>query len=155
MPDSAATRQAMISVAEAQATIAKQVRPASIELRPLETARGEVLREEIRADRDLPPFDRVAMNGIAIAHSDYAAGVRRYRVAGIQAAGMPRGELRGEGECLEVMTGVILPKGCDCVVAVEQLVREGPYATIGAEAIVRPMQNVPGRVPTIRREACC
>ncbi|MGB5627942.1 MAG: hypothetical protein WBM57_01130, partial [Woeseiaceae bacterium] len=37
---------------------------------------GRVLRQSIVAERDQPPFDRVMMDGIAIAYSDYAGGAR-------------------------------------------------------------------------------
>jgi molybdopterin molybdotransferase len=48
------------------------------------------LAEDVVAERDQPPFDRVTMDGIAIAYRDFAAGVRAFEVVGTQAAGARR-----------------------------------------------------------------
>ena len=45
-------------------------------------AAGCVLREDVRAERDQPPFDRVAMDGIAICSKALGAGVRQFRTRG-------------------------------------------------------------------------
>jgi len=49
-----------------------------------------VLAQEVRAERDLPPFHRVTMDGIAIASHDWTQGQRRFRIAGTQAAASAR-----------------------------------------------------------------
>ena len=41
---------------------------------PLAACTGRVLAEDIHAERDQPPFDRVTMDGVAIAFRDWAAG---------------------------------------------------------------------------------
>src|SRR5437868_6904869 len=84
----------------------------------LRDAAGLVLRQTVRAERDQPPFDRVAMDGIAISTLSNA---REYRIVGTQAAGAPPLSLRNNDECIEVMTGAILPNGCDCVIPVERI----------------------------------
>ena len=56
----------------------------------LADAAGRVLREGVRADRNFPPFNRVAMDGIAIRFADYAAGQRTFRFEGTQFAGQPQ-----------------------------------------------------------------
>jgi molybdopterin molybdotransferase len=99
-----------------------------------------VLRENIYAERDQPPFDRVAMDGIALA-SSAASQVGRLRIVGSQAAGDPPLTLTDTGTCIEIMTGAILPNGCDAVVPVEQLQRTGDMAEIGRKP-VQPWQNV-------------
>jgi len=138
----AANRPTMVSVAEAEAIIEKTLYLAPIESRPLESAFGAVLREEILADRDFPPYDRVTMDGIAISHTAYAAGRRRFDVAGIQAAGAPPLELRAEGDCIEAMTGAVLPCGCDCVVPKEELDRRGDSVEITGGATAERWQFV-------------
>jgi molybdopterin biosynthesis enzyme len=40
-------------------------------------AHGRVLRSDLRADRDLPPFDRVTMDGFALSSAASRAGVGR------------------------------------------------------------------------------
>ncbi|MEY3608967.1 MAG: hypothetical protein RLZZ447_1755, partial [Verrucomicrobiota bacterium] len=47
----------MLTPAEAHRLILAQMTPAPREDCPLAAAAGRVLRMEIRADRDLPPFD--------------------------------------------------------------------------------------------------
>ena len=85
----------------------------------LEQAHGRVLRQEIRADRDIPPFDRVMMDGYALRAVDLIAN-RSFLVAGSAPAGNPQAVLPGQsGVCLEVMTGAPLPIGADCIVPVE------------------------------------
>ena len=54
---------------------------------PAASATGRVLRQLVRAERDQPPFDRVMMDGIAFAWSDYDGGLRRFPVQALQAAG--------------------------------------------------------------------
>ena len=82
-----------------------------------------MLRENIYAERDQPPFDRVAMDGIALASSATTAGRRRFRLQATQAAGDPPLSLASAEHCIEVMTGAVLPAGCDAVVPVEQPAR--------------------------------
>jgi molybdopterin molybdotransferase len=91
-------------------------------------AHGRILRTELRADRDLPPFDRVTMDGYALRASALAAGTRRFRVQAIQAAGMRPFTLGAEAAaCIEVMTGSVLPEGADCVIPYEETSREGDW----------------------------
>lgn len=61
------------------------------------------------------------MDGYALRAADVRAGVE-LDVRGIVRAGEPRRVLSGEG-CLEVMTGSVLPDGCDAVVTVERTER--------------------------------
>ncbi len=88
---------------------------------PFEKSTGRVLREDILADRDFPPFDRVTMDGIALHSSSYLKGQRVFPVQGIQYAGEPALTLENENMCIEVMTGTPLPKGADTVIRYEDL----------------------------------
>ena len=91
---------------------------------PLLQAHGRVLRAPIKADRDLPPFDRVTMDGFAFASAAWTAGTRRFRSIGTQGAGMVPLTLRAPDECVEIMTGAVLPAGADCAVPHEETTRE-------------------------------
>ncbi len=94
-------------------------------------AHGRVLRGDLRADRDLPPFDRVTMDGFAVRSSSLRSGVRRFRVEATQAAGMmPLTLGPAEDACVEVMTGAVLPQGADCVIPYEDAPREGSWAQV-------------------------
>ena len=88
---------------------------------PLGEAGGEVLAEDVTTDRPQPPFDRVTMDGVAIAYAAYAAGRRRFRLAGVVPAGHPPATLARGSDCLEVMTGAMLPPGTTTVVPFERL----------------------------------
>jgi molybdopterin molybdotransferase len=79
------------------------------------------------------------MDGIAL--STAGAGVGRLRVVGMQAAGDPPRTLHDPETCIEIMTGAMLPSGCDAVVPVEQIQRTGDIAEIGRRT-VQPWQNV-------------
>jgi molybdopterin molybdotransferase len=107
----------MLTTAEAEAAITAALAPAVTEELPLAACAGRVLRQPVVAERDSPPFDRVAMDGIAVMHG----GCRSYRIAGVQAAGAPATALASPGDCIEVMTGAVLPAGADAVVPVERI----------------------------------
>ncbi|MFC5049494.1 molybdopterin molybdotransferase MoeA [Rubritalea spongiae] len=84
----------------------------------LNAAFGRILRAPICADRPVPPFDRAMMDGIAI---DSTAKLKQWKIAGIQAAGEPAAQLTATDQCFEIMTGAILPAGCDCVIPIEAI----------------------------------
>jgi len=107
----------MLTPAEAEAAIAAALPAAASEWIPLADCAGRVLREAVHAERDAPPFDRVTMDGIAIASRAIAR--REFRLAGTQAAGTPALSLADDSDCFEVMTGAVMPRGCDTVVPVE------------------------------------
>jgi molybdopterin molybdotransferase len=125
----------MLTPAEAESAIAAAVAPVPHEPVPLAAAAGRILRTALRAERDAPPFDRVAMDGIAFARG--AGNRRRFRIAGTQAAGAPVLALASEADCFEVMTGAVMPRGCDTVVPVEQVETVDGHAALesGCEAV--------------------
>src|SRR5688572_18555137 len=131
----------MLTPAQAETLIEQHLACLPIESLPLSQAAGAVLRENIYAERDQPPFDRVAMDGFALSTSVAASNGGRLRVASSQAAGDPPHTLPDDESCIEIMTGAMLPQGCDAVVPVEQVQRNGPFAEIGRKA-VQPWQNV-------------
>src|SRR5271154_4865248 len=100
-----------------------------IESLPLTQCVGGTLRENIYAERDQPPFDRVAMDGMAVDSEALRRGLKRFRIQAIQAAGKPPIRLCGD-HAIEVMTGAILPVGSDCVIPVEQLDVADGYASL-------------------------
>jgi molybdopterin molybdotransferase len=121
----------MLSPAEAEKLILENLIPFHREDCPIGAAQGRVLRADIRADRDLPPFDRVMMDGYALRAASLAEGVRKFRVEATQAAGMRPFKLSSVKEaCVEIMTGAVLPEGADCVVPYEDVTREGTVVTV-------------------------
>lgn len=121
----------MLTPSEAERLILENVAPFHREDCPVGSAHRRVLRTDLRADRDLPPFDRVTMDGYALRSAAPAAGVRHFRVEGVQAAGMRAFQLGPAPDaCIEVMTGAVLPAGADCVVPYEDTVRAGAGMTL-------------------------
>jgi molybdopterin molybdotransferase len=131
----------MLTPAQAETLIEQHLTCLPIESLPLTQAAGAVLRENIYAERDQPPFDRVAMDGIALSTAGASAGTGRLRVAHMQAAGDVPRALDDPATCIEIMTGAMLPPGCDAVVPVEQIQRQGDVAEIGRK-VPQPWQNV-------------
>ena len=125
----------MLSVAEAEARVLAAMTLLPAEDCPLVQANGRVLRQALAADRDLPPFDRVALDGYALRHEAWRKGVREFRVAGLQAAGVRPRTLPAGHACVEVMTGAVLPEGADTVVPYEETTRDDDSVTVTADAV--------------------
>lgn len=129
----------MLTPAEAEKIILASVPLFPREDCPLAAAHGRVLRADLRADRDLPPFDRVTMDGYALRSAALAAGRRVFRVEGTQAAGTPPLELGpADDACIEAMTGAVLPGGADAVVPYEQTERHGSVIEVTPAAGIAP-----------------
>jgi molybdopterin molybdotransferase len=124
-----------------------------IESLPVAQCAGAVLRENVYAERDQPPFDRVSMDGIALASAGAGPNRRRFRVQATQAAGEPPLTLSDTGHCIEIMTGAVLPAGCDCVVPVERVRMDSGTAEIESAALAAPWKNVHRRASDQRQGA--
>jgi molybdopterin molybdotransferase len=131
-----------VEVGEAEALILAAMPRWPAERVPLADAVGSVLHEAIVAERDQPPFDRVAMDGIAVRGAAWTAGRRSFRVVGTQGAGAAALALGGDGECVEVMTGGVLPAGADTIIPVERLERRGDEAIVAADYAAKTGQSV-------------
>ncbi len=132
----------MTEVAEAEALILKQMVLLPSKEYPLSETTGTVLRKDVEAERDQPPFDRVTMDGIALKYIDWKQGLRRYQIIGIQGAGTPPLEIHESGKCVEIMTGAMLPDGADTVIPVERLTREQDTVIVEESADVSEGQFV-------------
>ena len=99
------TPDLMTEVAAAEALILAHMPRFPARHEPLAACTGRVLAEDIHAERDQPPFDRVTMDGVAIAFRDWAEGVRSFQVLGTQAAGAEPLAVATSAQCVEVMTG--------------------------------------------------
>src|SRR5580692_2898199 len=113
-----------------------------IESLPLTQCVGGTLRENIYAERDQPPFDRVTMDGIAVDSEVLRRGVRRFRIQATQSAGSPALKLARGEDAIEVMTGAILPQASDCVIPVEQYEVVDGVASLNTSVVSAPYHNV-------------
>lgn len=132
----------MLTPAEAESLIRDHLRPLPAEDCPLLQAHGRILRAPITAERDFPPFDRITMDGYAIRSAAVAAGRRRFRVQGLQAAGMVPQTLAADDACIEIATGAIQPPGTDAIVPYEQTRRDGDVMLLPDDLVVSPGQNL-------------
>jgi molybdopterin molybdotransferase len=132
----------VLTPAEADLLIRQHLQCLPIESLPLAQCAGAVLRENVYAERDHPPYDRVDMDGVALDSHAVSAGARRFRIQAIQAAGDVPLRLGAPADCIEVMTGAVLPSGCDSVIPAEELAVEHGYAALAPNARVEPWQNV-------------
>ena len=123
----------MIDVKEATNTLLANLPFLSAETCPLGDAHGRTLRQAVVADRDLPPFDRIMMDGIAFhssAGGDIATKGMRFPVLCLQAAGSPAQTLAVKAGCIEVATGAILPVGADTILPVEDIESHGDHVLV-------------------------
>jgi len=113
----------MIPITKALKIIASETQILGFEKIPLTEAPGRVLREEIVADTDMPPFDRSQMDGYAVAASDTKNCPVSLKLVGESAAGKGWHKTMKRGEAVRIMTGAPVPDGADAVQKIE-LTRE-------------------------------
>ena len=90
---------------------------------------GSILREDISAERNQPPFDRVTMDGIAINYSKTKMQPF-YPIQSTHFAGDAPKKLIKKNQCIEVMTGSVLPANTNCVIPIECVKIENQTAKI-------------------------
>ncbi len=112
----------LITPAEAEAIVLRQFPVLESEEVSLHSAYGRILAAALVADRPLPPYHRVMMDGICFPSAS-PGGDPVLRVAGIHPAGAPAPAPLANGHCWEVMTGACLPPDCDTVVPYEDITR--------------------------------
>ncbi|MBK8503689.1 MAG: molybdopterin molybdotransferase MoeA [Saprospiraceae bacterium] len=115
----------MVTVEEAIKILTE--RPISLEAEEIgfESSFGRVLAEPIYADRDFPPFNRVAMDGYALQHLRVQGGQSTFLIEHTVSAGDAHYRLIDGSACVEIMTGAVLPEGCDTVVPYEETELQG------------------------------
>jgi molybdopterin molybdotransferase len=130
----------MVTVEEASRIIFSDPASHGTEVVPISYSTGRILAETVAADRPFPPFNRVAMDGIAIAFAAYDRGKTTFLIEDLQPAGQPQKALKNSDNCIEVMTGAILPVGTDTVIRYEDLAVSDK--TVQLKEVVIKGQNV-------------
>ena len=125
----------MVSVAEAEKIILLQCRDFGTEIIDFDDSLGRVLAENLTADRDFPPFNRVTMDGIAISFDAFRNGRRRFEIKATQSAGDPPIDISKDNECIEIMTGAVLPASTDTIVPYEEIEVQSGVATINTDTV--------------------
>ena len=131
----------MISAQEALKTVLNSAQDFGVEEVPFLKSVGTILKEEVFADRDFPPFNRVSMDGIVIDYTSFKNGQRAFKIEGIQAAGSEQITLLNIKNCIEVMTGAVLPNNANTVIRYEDVTINNGIATITVDTINKG-QNV-------------
>ena len=130
----------MISVEQALQTVINSAQDFGVEEIPFIKSVGRILKEDIKADRDFPPFNRVSMDGIAIDFKEFSSRLRsnrhlQFKIEGIQAAGSEQITLQNPENCIEVMTGAVLPNNTTAVIRYEDVVIKNNSATVSIETV--------------------
>ena len=120
-------------VAKARELIARFLTPVTaIERLNIRAALGRVLAEDVISPLDVPAHDNSAMDGYAVRFADLKAdGDVTLKIAGAAFAGAPFQGAVKTGECVRIMTGGVVPAGCDTIVMQEHVAAKGDSVKIG------------------------
>ena len=105
---------------EALQRILSQCPPPSTVTLPLERCLDRVLARPVRADADVPPFNKSFMDGFAVRSADVTQAPVRLNVVGEVAAGADSLPAVAAGETVRIMTGAPVPPETDAVQMVEK-----------------------------------
>jgi len=106
---------------------------------------GHYLAEDVRADRDSPPFDKSLMDGFAVRSQDVQTVPCELEVVGRTAAGGQAGAPLGERQAVAIMTGAPLPQNADAVVPVEMTRTPGDSNRVAINHAVKPGESIARR----------
>ena len=120
----------MITSEEAKHIILNSIQEFGVEEIPFIKCVGRILKETIVADRYFPPFNLVSMDGIAIDFNAFQNGQRVFKIEEIQPAGSAQISLQNSENCIEVMTGAVLPKNTNAVIRYEDVEIKNDVARI-------------------------
>lgn len=126
-----------LEVGQAQEIIRAFVNPVDgDETLSLTFALGRVLAADVISPIDVPAHDNSAMDGYAFDGAALGSQAIELNVAGTAFAGHPFGGSVAAGECIRIMTGAVMPAGCDTVIP-QELVQSanGGTVTIGAGSV--------------------
>ena len=131
-----------LTLEEAQTAILLNRVPLGTQMLPLERALGRTLAADVAAPLDQPPFDRSPLDGYALRSADLAGADRDHpavlEVVDTVYAGDEARIPVGPGQAVRLMTGAMLPPGCDCVVPQEDTDRGDPVSVFVS---LKPFQN--------------
>ena len=140
----------MISISKALQNIKSKTFLLESETVELSEIVGRVLAEDIRADMDLPPFDRSQMDGFAVLTKDVEDAPVKLKIIGESVAGKGfDGEILA-GEAVRIMTGARVPAGADAVQKVEATDEKNGFVTILEKT--KLLQNINSFASEIKKD---
>ena len=95
---------------------------------------GRIVAEDVRADRNYPPFNRSTRDGFALRAADAAQSGAKLRLIGESRAGVPFDGMVEPGTCVQIMTGAAMPRGANAIVMNEHARIEGEYVVLDEAA---------------------
>jgi len=105
-------------------------------------AAGQVLAEDVAADRDQPPFDRATRDGFAVRAAEWTSGTKLRVVGQVRAGEAWAGGAIAAGCAVEIMTGAAVPGGADAVAMIEHAELDGSEVRAGAGRSLRAGENI-------------
>jgi len=131
----------VISLEEARALISETLSGERLgrEFIPVKNARRRVLATDVVSGLDMPPFDRVTVDGFAVADGE---SNNRLQIVGEVRAGQVWDEPVQPGSAVKIMTGAPAPPGTGRVVMVEQTLEKDGFVEIETEALSVGRHNI-------------
>lgn len=135
-----------IDLQEALLDITSRIAPLGEQLIPLEQALGRTLARDIFAPHSQPPFPRSPLDGYALRAEDVQSASNdspvSLQVTGCIYAGDSANIFLESGQAVRIMTGAMLPDGCNCVIRQEETIRQGDHVLL-----CRPLTPYENYVP--------
>lgn len=123
-----------IELEQAVSLMTERVHPLGVEPLSLSAALGRTLAQDITAPQDQPPFDRSPLDGYALRAEDSAGASQEQPVQLTVVDTVYAGDVAevpvGPGQAVRLMTGAMLPQGCDCVLRQEDTDMGSPVVSI-------------------------
>jgi molybdopterin molybdotransferase len=133
----------MLTYEQARQTVIDQLQtkkgPRSTRVVNIWESLGFVLAQQIKTDREYPPFDRSTRDGYAVRAADATQGADLRSTGEIKAGDTVTSPL-SRWTCVQIMTGAAVPAGADAVVMIEHTQREGDKVRFDRDT--RPGQNI-------------
>ena len=112
----------MLTFDKALETVLDSARPLNTERIDLGCALNRILAQDVKADMDIPPFNKSAMDGYACQKADLSNELTVIEI--IPAGHVPEKNIE-TNQCSKIMTGAMVPEGADCVIMKEYVETAG------------------------------
>lgn len=123
-----------IELEQAAELVAAGSHPLGVESVPVSAALGRTLAQDIAAPLDQPPFDRSPLDGYALRAADSTDASPNYPVQLTVVDTVYAGNVAAipvkAGQAVRIMTGAMLPQGCDCILRQEDTDQQTPVVSI-------------------------
>ncbi|OIJ10177.1 molybdopterin molybdenumtransferase [Anaerobacillus arseniciselenatis] len=117
------TERKPIKINEAVEAVLQFAKEGELEYVSINDSDGRILKQPIKADHDIPPFDRSPLDGFAIRSEDTVDASREtpieLEVIETVGAGAIAKRVPKQGQVIRIMTGAEMPEGTDAIVMFE------------------------------------